>query len=384
MGEIVGSKSGISSKNEYLVPDYYKYFSCKGKECRYTCCSGWKVTIPMNEYFKLHGITCNKKLRENIDRTFRTLPDFTPERYAEIIHNSFGECPLLLANGYCNLHSQLGEEVLPSVCRYYPRGPKVDYAFECSTTNSCERTLELLFETDDLISFEKRRIELKIPLSLGKVKADEKLIYESVRTFVFKILQDRTVSLPDRILKIGKVILELDGDIHTNLLEIDLSILPITKDIPYVYQIMENVASWFIEKNPNISPFFSDILSYLENKPIEEAYLEIEQHLSEVLPNHEIMFEKMLMNNLFFRQFPFQEFTSNFEEEFVYLCGAYLFTRYLSLGYMRDKSSIDDFVDIMARSFRVIAHFRFERNIFQLLKLQNAISYESLAKLIQI
>jgi lysine-N-methylase len=342
------------------------------------------VTIPMNEYFKLHGITCNKKLRENIDRTFRPLPDFTPEKYAEIIHNSYGKCPLLLENGYCNLHSQLGEEVLPSVCRYYPRGPKVDYAFECSTTNSCERTLELLFKNDDLVFFEKRKIEFKMPLSFRKVKVDEKVIYESVRSFIFQILQDRTVLLSDRILMIGNVLLKLDQNIHTNLLEINLKVLSVTKDISYAYQVMENIANWFIENNPNISPLFSDILSFLENKPVEQTYLEMGHHLIEVLPNHEILFEKMLMNNLFFRQFPFQEFTSSFEEEFVYLCGAYMFTRYLSLGYMRDKSNIEEFVDIMARAFRVIAHFRFERNIFQLLKLQNAISYECLSKLIQI
>jgi lysine-N-methylase len=384
VGVKVSSVGDFSSKNEYLVPDYYKDFSCKGKDCRYTCCSGWKVTIPMNEYFKLHGITCNKKLRENIDRTFRPLPDFTPERYAEIIHNSLGECPLLLDNGYCNLHSQLGEEILPSVCRYYPRGPKVDYAFECATTNSCEKTLELLFENEDKITFEKRKLEFKMPLPLRNVKKEDKEIYSNVRTFVFQILQDRTIASSSRILMIGKVLLSLDQNEQSSLIDIDLSIETGSKNIPYVFQIMQSVASWFIKTNPNLSPYLSDILIYLENKDIEEVYLQLENHLNDVLPNHEILFEKMLMNNLFFRQFPFQEFTSNFQEEFVYLCGAYMFTRFISLGYMRDKSTLEDFIDIMAKTFRVIAHIRFEKIIFQLLKRENAISFESLSKLIQL
>ncbi|HOO44201.1 MAG TPA: hypothetical protein PKU69_03930, partial [Bacillota bacterium] len=63
----------MATKGEFLVPDYYKDFKCKGTECRKTCCSGWQVTIPMNEYFRLHGISCNSELRDKIDKTFRTL-----------------------------------------------------------------------------------------------------------------------------------------------------------------------------------------------------------------------------------------------------------------------------------------------------------------------
>jgi len=338
----------------------------------------------MNEYFKLHGLDCGKKLREKIDRAFRPLPHFSPERYAEIVHNQAGECPLLMNNKLCEIHSHLGEAVLPSICRYYPRGPKSDLAFECSTTNSCERTLELLFENNDYLSFENKYLSFQMPKIERTVTKAEKMVYQSVRTFCFQLLQNRLDPLPNRLLKIGKVLLELDRDITVNLETIDLRLYVSNRDIHFAYPILFNIADWFIETNQNLSKELSDIKSMFINASVEEMDLLLQSHFQQVLPSHEIHFEKMLMNNLFFRQFPFQEYTDSFYEEFVYLCGAYMFTRYLALGYMRDKTDLDDFIDIMAKTFRVIAHTRFERNIYQLLKRENAISFEALATLIQL
>ena len=33
--------------NYFLMPDYYKDFSCKKGDCRFSCCKGWKVTFSL-------------------------------------------------------------------------------------------------------------------------------------------------------------------------------------------------------------------------------------------------------------------------------------------------------------------------------------------------
>ena len=169
----------------FTVPDYYKNFICKGGDCRDSCCVGWKVTIPMDQYFLLHGINCNKKVKEKIDRTFRPILHGNPERYAEIVHTMDGDCPLHKLDGYCLLHETCGEEVLPWVCRYYPRGPRIDYAIEASCANSCEKTLELLFRNEEKITFETKELSFLMTKPSKLPNKEQIELYQKIRKEIF-------------------------------------------------------------------------------------------------------------------------------------------------------------------------------------------------------
>jgi hypothetical protein len=378
-----GSSGKESIKNRFLVPDYFKKFTCKGSECRNCCCSGWGITIPMQQYFTLVGLPGTKKLREKIDRAFCPLSNPTPERYAEISHNYRGDCPLHMENGYCAIQYHFGEDVLPSVCRYYPRGPRTDYAMECSCANSCEKTLELLFENDDLITFETKELEFRMPCGEHNLTVEDQAFYVRVRAFCFGILEKRSFSLPTRMLMIGKVLSALDADRQVDLLSIDLTVPSYAKDIPFTYDVLFNISRWFIENSRSISDDCSENEAFYRDGNWLEKYESTLKHFDQILPNQEILFEKMLINNLFFRQFPFQAFSGTLTDAFISLCGTYLFIRYLSICLMRDRNGLEDFIDLMAKTFRVITHTSFERNIMILLKNENAADLESLGKLIQ-
>ena len=42
-------------------PEYYDSFSCKGSNCRQTCCGGWAITLSKEEYRKIqHYIRDNE------------------------------------------------------------------------------------------------------------------------------------------------------------------------------------------------------------------------------------------------------------------------------------------------------------------------------------
>lgn len=77
---------------DFLVPDDYADFHCKCGKCRHTCCDGWAVTFPREDYFRLLSVPCSPELRRKLDTSLHLADDPTPERYAELLPNWEGHC----------------------------------------------------------------------------------------------------------------------------------------------------------------------------------------------------------------------------------------------------------------------------------------------------
>ena len=370
-------------KSIFTVPDYYKDFVCKGGDCRDSCCVEWKVTIPMNQYFLLHGLNCKKSVKDKIDRTFRPFMNPTPERYAEIVHNHNGDCPLHKSNGYCLLHESCGEEALPWVCRYYPRGPRIDLAYEASCANSCEKTLELLFSNDDLIKFEKLDLVFLMDKPKDIIQEERKLLYEKVRNNIFAILLNRPFLLSKRIIHLGIYLKALEINPNIELSDIDFSFEEPKKDINESYQILWEIFDDLYGRYPRLTEQLEGAKSLYINKDVNSTYLLARESFELILPNHEILFEKLLINDIFFKQFPFQK---NFSvwDQYIALCGTYLLLRYLAINLMFYKRTKDDFIDIISKSFTVITHSEFDKLISSLYKRKNINNINTLAKIIGI
>ena len=367
---------------EFLVPDYYKNFQCKGGNCRDSCCVEWKVTIPMEQYFLLHGLNCKASVKEKIDRAFRPLLNPTKERYAEIVHNYDGDCPLHKKDGYCLLHESCGEEVLPWVCRYYPRGPRIDLADEVSCANSCEKTLELLFENVNKLSFEKKSLTFLINKPKEDIPEDRKLLYIKVRENIFSLLTNRDNPLHLRIIHLGKYLSAMRDNSHINLDEIDFSFILPECNINENHQILWSLFDLFDSKYRRLDEQLIEARSNYLVKDVVEVYNENKMHLNESIKDNEIYFEKMLINDLFFKQFPFQNNFSVFDQ-YLALCGTYVLLRYLTLNLMADKTSIDDYIDILAKSFTVISHSEFDKLISSFMKRLEITDLASLSKILQ-
>ena len=99
---------------DFLVPDDYADFSCKCGQCRHTCCDGWAVTFSREDYFRLLSVPCSPELRRKLDGALHLADDPTPERYAELLPNWEGHCPLQRADGLCALQAGCGEEAIPA------------------------------------------------------------------------------------------------------------------------------------------------------------------------------------------------------------------------------------------------------------------------------
>ncbi len=91
----------------------YNHFHCLGDKCHYSCCKGWQVYVDDETYEKY------KKLKGAAGRSMR-FSTYTRkgERY---IRKLFDRCPFWNSDHKCQLQCNGEEELMPLICRTYPR-----------------------------------------------------------------------------------------------------------------------------------------------------------------------------------------------------------------------------------------------------------------------
>ena len=164
----------------------------------------------MEEYFRLLGLGCSEELRRRMDVSLRVVDAHSENgidagHYAVVSPGYDGRCRIQRADGLCALQRECGEGALPEVCRRYPRAPRVVPFAECSTSASCEKTLELLFESDAPVSFVRRELAFGGDPDVN----DRERIYTpeehmAIRaTRAFAVICDRTAAFPERMRRLG-------------------------------------------------------------------------------------------------------------------------------------------------------------------------------------
>ena len=182
----------MQETHDFLVPDYFKHFSCKMGACRAACCQGWPISITMKNYFTLLGVECSAELRGRLDRSMYLVDRPTEDEYARFSMRYDGECALRLPDGRCSLHAELGPEHLSDVCDLYPRGIRTTPGYECSCAASCEAVLELLIDQKEPISFTRESHTLRMPRKEKRLAKFETLGRETeIRLWFIRIMQEQ-------------------------------------------------------------------------------------------------------------------------------------------------------------------------------------------------
>lgn len=192
------------------MPDYYPHFACKGGACRATCCRGWDVSLPMDEYFRLLGLDCSPELRARLDGAFHAADAPSPERYAQISHNWLGDCPMQREDGLCALQCECGEAALPAVCRRYPRGARGLFDRECACSNSCEAVLEMFWDREAPLGFVEGSDGGLFPEAAPAPEPRRAQRYRAIRALCFGTMQNRSLGLAQRLLRIGRMLRALN------------------------------------------------------------------------------------------------------------------------------------------------------------------------------
>ena len=234
------------------IPDFYDSFHCIGGKCPDNCCIGWELDIDDDtyEYYRSVKGPFGERLRANMSGA---------EKSSESESVSFrlqvdGRCPFLNAENLCDICLELGPDALCRICTDYPR-----YSFEWgdaiekSLTLSCPEAGRLLFLNDIPVRFkeiplnesgldaymtDEKYEEMSYTPMTDEDKSASKIMttddsapkendntendvtfieeydeedpeqvkkIEHIRTECIRILQDRTLSIADRITKFLQV-----------------------------------------------------------------------------------------------------------------------------------------------------------------------------------
>ncbi len=293
-------KNASMTQTECLVPDYYSEFSCKMGACRTTCCEGWPISHSEQDYWNLLGVECSESLRHKLDCAMRVLDYPLPEEYAQITPDYRGKCPLQMPDGRCGLQVELGENTLASICRLYPRGIRPETSPECSCANSCEAVLELLLRREQPITFQPICETIQQPIVTEETIAHS----QEIRLWLISLLQQRGYSLKDRIQMLGSALDQLDHQLRQTA-SFDITAISLTQEakrhtpqsVPD-YTVYKELFRNFAEGSRSLSVYADlDIADY------EKAT----KALAVLIPNWEFWFENILVNHMFFTQFPFDD-----------------------------------------------------------------------------
>lgn len=330
----------MSYRHSFTYPDYYPDFACKCGSCRATCCHGWGIALSQDEYFRVTGTDCSPELRRRLDIAFRpaTNPSPTPERYALISYNWQGKCPIQNDEGLCMLHRECGEGAIPEICRRYPRCHRVAPIHECCTSTACEYTLELLWRNTDPVRFVTGETEVydedfDTPAAASMDAGD----YEFVRRNTFEIIGDRGMCFDDRLAALARRF----GAI-----------------LPYTVMPEEKARELFFKLMPasgSLEELAEDIGDGLSEDSVGFKLEDIE--------NIDVYLEKMFLNHIFYKAFPRSFPDSDMTREIASLVALRGLHRFVCEAYLSVHGwSMDGFVDVTAKLFRMVEHSRFDEN----------------------
>ena len=358
--------------NEFTVPDYYPDFACKCGECRHTCCGGWRITLGMEEYFRLLGAECPNELRKKLDVSLSVVDAHSAlgrdaEHYAHLSHDYLGRCRLQREDGLCALQRECGEEALPIVCRRYPRAPRLSPFPECSTSGSCEKTLELLFSSDKPLAFIKKELTFaKDPRENDRdvlFAPDEHL---SLQREAFAILEDRSKPFDERLRLLGARLCvnrstcppastSPDGETTT---------LSPRKTLLGIFEMLARTSGFLRDLAEKVDRLLSDE---------KTGFADLLEKLREDFPALDVYLEKLYVNHLFYKGFPdaFVSVGDHLTAEFASLAVSFsLLVAILSADFAdipADAPRFERFIDLTASFFRVVEHSLFDECVSEYL-----------------
>ncbi|MCH4192725.1 MAG: flagellin lysine-N-methylase [Butyrivibrio sp.] len=380
----------MKMQDQFLVPDYYQKFECKGGACRHSCCEGYQVNVTMKEYFDLKALECTEPLRRHLDDALclHGYPD--ENKYAHLSHAWDGRCRMHGQDGLCELHGECGADALPSVCRYYPRSPLTKYRPECSCANACEGVLEELFRHQDKISFEHQELEFDLAGDRTCSQTDTAIrIYAAVRHLMFLELQDRRVPVGRRIelarhdlekLPQGHVydaefqkraewlcdraaMVELTSEQNTTMQE--LFMLPAGT----LFMLLREFGKMYdsIEKYAEKAQEFEDTAGIMDQLQLQQAW----EQAAGRFPEISLYMEQMMVNHVFYTGFPFTDERADWGEHGLVLTVTYELLKVLIAVCLDEQADMTTFTDLCADYFRMTEFTGFAHNVLVLLNHQS-------------
>lgn len=175
-------------------PEYYDQFNCIASQCPDTCCVGWQVILDPEhlEFYK----TIPGKLGEMI----RSGICVENEEASFALCN--GRCAMLRPDGLCKIQYALGKDALSSVCGFYPRFvTELGLIREQGLSISCPEVARMVLTHKEPIAYSTTVTEEPLKF-FHDIEPEVMLAVRQGREKAFKIIEDHSISFPQRLLQI--------------------------------------------------------------------------------------------------------------------------------------------------------------------------------------
>ena len=216
---------------QYIIPHYYKKFTCTGGECPDTCCAGWQIMIDpasLKKYRQTKG-ALGSRLHNEIDWEEGAFRQYQKR------------CAFLNEENLCDLYIEGGgAEMFCRTCRLYPRHiEEFEGLREISLSLSCPEAANLILGCEESVRF----LKAENPDREETYEEFDFFLFtklEDARTLIFQILQNREYPIRLRIAIVLALAHDLQERIDKNaLFEIDGLLRRYAK---------EHVWNWFQKK----------------------------------------------------------------------------------------------------------------------------------------
>jgi lysine-N-methylase len=319
--------------------------------------------------------------------------------------NADSTCPLLLADGLCRVHSELGEDYLSHMCSTYPRVPySVHGETEKALALSCPEAARLVLLNPHLPISGGLQDTQTAPCDTEAGSDPWRPHFFAIRDFALRLVRSRTYPLWQRMFLLGLFSRRLDDIAPADLdqkapqLLADFAatlasdrLLPAMEALPVDPTQQLDVVlrlAVLLHNRVNYRPRFVECLQAftegIGNDPgstlesLTARYLEVhDRYYAPFIHAHPHILENYLINAIFRCRFPFGiEWARNgsvpsMSREFVQLTAQFTLMKGLLIGvagYHREQFSVDDVVlTIQAASKHFDHHLDFLKDAHALL-----------------
>ena len=356
----------------YYQPEYVSKFQCDGQKCNAYCCKHWNITIDKKTY-KAYShlkpksaakeIMINLKKRENADDYLVRL-------------NEKGNCPFLTEDNWCSIQKKYGEEFLSVTCTTYPRQTwDMGEFYERSLTLTCPVVAEMVLLATEPLKFETLEVSEKVHSNLGKIMIltnplppNQHEGFIMLQETMIGILQERTLTIDQRLLMLGLFCDKLDESLSSSLELTFTKYIPFYKDTAFLQEQSSKIAplvkfepqnhikimmgileKLYGEENKKSSPHDRRLLAAVVNtlkietdenyfvnvSKLSDKYISLNEERQKFVQRFSTIFENYLVNELFFNLYPFR-----FSGTTIFNYGVFV-TIYKMLELLTFSSSIE-------------------------------------------
>lgn len=332
----------MDDRKTWLEADYYENFRCKGGACRNSCCEGWQIGVGMQEYFKLIGMDCSEDLHRRLECAFRVPESPSPERFRVIAPDWMGRCPLHGSDGLCMLQKECGADVLPEICRVYPRSMKAEAGMnQACCSGSCEAVVELLQRQD------------KLEFHFAELAAKPEFNEESQPNLLeigpecMKKIQQREINLVQRVQSVCSALRAEESP---------------AMDPPAALELAMEGLKGVMEDSPSLQFYGAAALERYACADGWSIYAEDRRQFEAHFPAWQRWYENLLANHFLYMDFPCVDARLSQAAACDGLCLLYALLRLIPAAWCAQHPNAEAAVDSIAGIFRLAEHSPFYYN----------------------